>query len=38
MPKTTSQQNKQIVLAAFDTLFNNCDYAAAERFWSPQYI
>jgi predicted SnoaL-like aldol condensation-catalyzing enzyme len=38
MPKTTLEQNKQIVLEAFDTLFNKRDYAAAERFWSPQYI
>jgi predicted SnoaL-like aldol condensation-catalyzing enzyme len=28
----------QIVLNAFDTLFNRRDYAAAERFWSPNYI
>jgi predicted SnoaL-like aldol condensation-catalyzing enzyme len=31
-------QNKALVLAAFDTLFNKRDYAAAERFWSPNYI
>jgi predicted SnoaL-like aldol condensation-catalyzing enzyme len=30
--------NKTFVLKAFDTLFNKRDYAAAERFWSPQYI
>jgi len=29
---------KAFVLEAFDTLFNERDYAAAERFWSPQYI
>jgi predicted SnoaL-like aldol condensation-catalyzing enzyme len=28
----------QIVLTAFDTLFNKRDYASAERFWSPRYI
>ena len=28
----------QIVLRAFDTLFNKRDYAAAERFWSQRYI
>jgi predicted SnoaL-like aldol condensation-catalyzing enzyme len=28
----------QIVLNAFDTLFNKRDYAAAERFWSARYI
>ena len=27
-----------MVLDAFDTLFNKRDYAAAERFWSPNYI
>jgi hypothetical protein len=26
--------NVQIVLNAFETLFNKRDYAAAERFWS----
>jgi len=25
-------------LEAFETLFNKRDYAAAERFWSPNYI
>ena len=38
MPKTTPEQNKAIVLEAFDTLFNKRDYAAAERFWSSKYI
>jgi predicted SnoaL-like aldol condensation-catalyzing enzyme len=38
MPKTTPEQNKALVLEAFDTLFNKRDYAAAERFWSPDYI
>jgi predicted SnoaL-like aldol condensation-catalyzing enzyme len=38
MTKTTSKQNKAIVLEAFDTLFNKRDYAAAERFWSDHYI
>jgi len=27
-----------LVLEAFDTLFNRRDYAAAQRFWSPDYI
>jgi predicted SnoaL-like aldol condensation-catalyzing enzyme len=30
--------NKALVLQAFDALFNKRDYAAAERFWSPDYI
>jgi hypothetical protein len=38
MTKTTPEQNKALVLAAFDTLFNRRDYAAAERFWSDRYI
>ena len=32
------QRNKALVLEAFDTLFNKRDYAAAQRFWSPDYI
>jgi predicted SnoaL-like aldol condensation-catalyzing enzyme len=32
------ESNKALVLQAFDTLFNNRDYAAAERYWSPHYI
>ncbi|MGC1547777.1 MAG: nuclear transport factor 2 family protein [Rhodanobacter sp.] len=38
MSKTTPEQNKALVLEAFDTLFNKRDYAAAERFWSDTYI
>jgi predicted SnoaL-like aldol condensation-catalyzing enzyme len=38
MSKTTPEQNKALVLEAFDTLFNKRDYAAAERFWSRRYI
>jgi predicted SnoaL-like aldol condensation-catalyzing enzyme len=34
----TAEQLKALVLNAFDTLFNKRDYAAAERFWSPDYI
>jgi predicted SnoaL-like aldol condensation-catalyzing enzyme len=34
----TAEQNQALVLEAFDTLFNRRDYAAAERFWSPDYI
>lgn len=36
--KTTPEQNKKLVLEAFDILFNKRDYAAAEKFWSPDYI
>jgi predicted SnoaL-like aldol condensation-catalyzing enzyme len=38
MAKTTPEQNKVLVLKAFDTLFNKRDYAAAKRFWSDLYI
>jgi predicted SnoaL-like aldol condensation-catalyzing enzyme len=38
MSKTTPEQNKTLVLEAFDALFNERDYAAAERFWSDRYI
>jgi len=34
----TTEHNKRLVLEAFDTLFNQRDYAAAEKFWSPDYI
>jgi len=34
----TQEKNKSIVLEAFDTLFNQRDYPAAEKFWSPEYI
>jgi predicted SnoaL-like aldol condensation-catalyzing enzyme len=36
--KTTPEQNKALVLEAFDTLFNKRDYEAAARFWSDTYI
>src|SRR5260370_24869752 len=38
MKKKTEENNKRLVLEAFDTLFNKRDYAAAERYWSPLYI
>jgi predicted SnoaL-like aldol condensation-catalyzing enzyme len=36
--KTKQEINKELVIEAFDTLFNKRDYGAAEKFWSPQYI
>lgn len=36
--KPTPEQNKAMVLEAFDTLFNKRDYEAAARFWSESYI
>ena len=38
MEETTQQKNKELVLKAFDTLFNKRDYATAETFWSPKYV
>lgn len=38
MNPTKQENNKALVLEAFDTLFNKRDYAAAERYWSPNYI
>ena len=32
------QNNKTLVLEAFNTLFNKRDYDAAARYWSPNYI
>jgi predicted SnoaL-like aldol condensation-catalyzing enzyme len=38
MTTTSPEENKALVLEAFDTLFNKRDYIAAERFWSNRYI
>jgi predicted SnoaL-like aldol condensation-catalyzing enzyme len=38
MSRTKQENNKALVLEAFDTLFNKRDYAAAERYWSPHYV
>jgi predicted SnoaL-like aldol condensation-catalyzing enzyme len=38
METTIQQKNKELVLTAFDTLFNKRDYATAEAYWSPKYI
>jgi predicted SnoaL-like aldol condensation-catalyzing enzyme len=38
MSQTLQEKNKALVLEAFDTLFNKRDYAAAEGYWSPDYI
>ncbi len=34
----TPEDNKALVLAAFDALFNRRDYDSAARFWSDAYI
>jgi predicted SnoaL-like aldol condensation-catalyzing enzyme len=38
MSQTIQEKNKALVLEAFDTLFNKRDYAAAGKYWSPNYI
>lgn len=38
MNQPIESKNKALVLEAFDTLFNKRDYAAAERYWSPDYM
>ena len=38
MSQTIQEKNKALVLEAFDTLFNKRDYAAAEKYWSRNYI
>jgi len=38
METTIQEKNKELVLKAFDTLFNKRDYATAEAYWSPKYI
>jgi len=38
MSPTIPEKNKALVLEEFDTLFNQRDYAAAQRFRSPHYI
>ena len=38
MTQTIQEKNKAFVLKAFETLFNKRDYAAADHFWSPNYL
>jgi predicted SnoaL-like aldol condensation-catalyzing enzyme len=38
MSRSKEETNKGLVLEAFDALFNRRDYAAAEKYWSPDYI
>ena len=34
----TTNANKETVRQAFDALFNQRDYASAERFWAEEYV
>lgn len=38
MSPSFEAKNKALVLAAFDALFNQRDYAKAEHYWSPNYV
>jgi predicted SnoaL-like aldol condensation-catalyzing enzyme len=38
MSNAIEDKNKALVLKAFNTLFNQRDYVAAERYWSLKYI
>ena len=38
MLETTQEKNKALLLEGFDVLFNQRNYKAAERYWSPNYI
>jgi predicted SnoaL-like aldol condensation-catalyzing enzyme len=38
MGNAAEERNKAFVLEAFDTLANRRDFAAAQGFWSPDYI
>ena len=38
MTNGIEETNKALVLEAFDALFNQRDYEAAARYWSPNYI
>ena len=38
MPGTPQEKNKALLLEGFDVLFNQRDFEAAKRYWSPNYI
>jgi predicted SnoaL-like aldol condensation-catalyzing enzyme len=38
MNESSEEINKRLVLKAFDLLFNQRDFSAAEQLWSPHYI
>ena len=38
MHQTIESKSKALVLEAFEALFNQRDYVAFERYWSPNYI
>lgn len=38
MPTKQEEANKAFAIEAFDTLFNKRDFAAAEKYWSSDFI
>ena len=38
MPETVQEKNKALLIKGFETLFNERNFAAAEKLWSPNYI
>lgn len=38
MSRTTQEKNKTLLIEGFNTLFNERDFAGAEKYWSPNYI
>jgi hypothetical protein len=38
MSRTEQEKNRALLLEGFDVLFNKCDFAGAEKYWSPNYI
>ena len=38
MSETLQEKNKALLIRGFEVLFNERDFTAAEKFWSPNYI
>lgn len=38
MSETRQQRNKALLVEGFEVLFNRRDFAAATKYWSPNYI
>ena len=38
MSQTLQEKNKALLVEGFDLLFNQRNFAAAEKYWSPNYI
>ena len=38
MTQTLQERNKTLLIKGFDVLFNQRDFAEAEKLWSPNYV